>query len=134
MLRMIVDISPLLCVIRRKLKKFRKPKDGITMPEEQQVTALLLQRFICRDVKDIYKSVSYRVVYACKHLSEDIELSNELEYYSEVVGDMIMRYFKYIDDEVGYNCRLRIDTRRRVIIIRGDDQWLRRTIAKFELI
>ncbi len=110
------------------------PINGITKSEEQRVTELLLRRFICRDGINDDASISYTTSRAYKMLSEDVELESELEYFGELAGDMIMRYFDYIDDEVGYNCGLSFDTRRRVLIIRGDDEWLRRTIAKFELI
>lgn len=137
MLKMTVGISGLLRLIERKLKKFRLPTGGITRKEEQQVMELLILRFICRDDARIRRLSSPTVIRVFDKLTKgdnnssgDWELLDELHYYGELVGDMVMRYYDYEGDGIGYNCEVHYSLRRRRISIEGTSECLRRKLGR----
>ncbi len=137
MLKMTVGISQLIRFIERKLVKFRLPNGGISRKEEQQVIELLILRFICRDESRIRRLSSPTVLHVFnrltkgdRHTSGDIELLDELYYYGELVGDVVMRYFDYEGDGIGYNCRIHYNLRRRRISIEGTSECLRERLGR----
>ena len=137
MLKMTVDISGLLRLIQRKVKKFRLPTGGISRRDEQHVAELLILRFICRDDVRTERISSPTVIRVSDKLtlgengtSGDHELLSELDYYGDVVGDMVMRYFDYVDDYTGYDCGVYYDLRKRRIVIEGRSECLRERLGR----
>ena len=130
MLKMTVGINGLLKHIERKLKLFRGQTNGISRREEEQVKELLLMHFICRDNDRIKRLETPMTVRVFKRLCDDHELENDLHYYGEVVGDMVMRYFDYAGDIVGYDCDVYYDLRRRKVFIEGSSECLRERLDR----
>lgn len=137
MLKMSVDISQLIRFIERKLVRFRLPKGGISRTEERQVIELLICRFICRDKSHMRRLPSPAVLRIVDRLTSDdnhavgdIELLDELYYYGELVGDMVMRYFDYEGDGIGYSCQIHYNLRRRRVSIEGKSEWLRERLDR----
>lgn len=130
MLKMTVGINGLLKHIERKLKLFRGAVNGINRREEEQVKELLLMHFICRDNDRIKRLETTKTVQVFKRLRDDVELSDELDYYGEIVGDMVMRYFDYAGDIVGYDCDVYYDLRRRKVFIEGSSECLRERLDR----
>ncbi len=130
MLKMTVGINGLLQLIERKLKLFRAKQNGISRREEEQVKELLLMHFICRDNDRIKKLETANNSRIFKRLCEDYDLDNELNYYGEVVGDIVMRYFDYLGDSVGYDCDVYYDLRRRKVFIEGNSVCLRKRLGR----
>ena len=137
MLKMTVDISGLLRLIQRKVKKFRMHNGGISRRDEQRIAELLILRFICRDdvrVKRLsspdVNRITDKLTHGDHNTSGDHELLSELHYYGEMVGDMVMRYFDYVDDYTGYDCDVFYELRRRRIVIEGRSECLRERLGR----
>ena len=137
MLKMTVDISGLLRLIQRKVVKYRPTHTNTSRKDEQRIAELLILRFICRDdvlaerASTPYAScVSRLLIEGDRDSYGDPELVNELHYYGEMVGDMVMRYFDYVDDYTGYDCDVYCDLRRRRIVIEGRSECLRERLGR----
>lgn len=137
MLKMTVDISGLLRLIQRKVARYRPEHARTSRRDEQRIAELLILRFICRDdvraenVSTPYAScVSRLLVEGNRYEDGDAELIEELHYYGEMVGDMVMRYFDYVDDYTGYDCDVYYELRRRRIVIEGRSECLRERLGR----
>lgn len=132
MLKMTVGISGLLKFINEKLDTLHSEDCRYTKREKEQVIELLLRHFICRGNNRRYNTESSTATKIFKQLSDDYELGNELHYYGEVVGDMVIRYFDYLGDDTGYDCTVSYNVQRRRVYIEGNAECLRRRLDKYE--